>query len=108
MPALTLPTVSLMHPTLVATPFHREGWVYEEKYDGWRVVAYKDAQAVRLISRNGKDLTRRFRDLAAAVAALPARTSSSTGSSPSSTPRCGLASSGCGSSRRTRRPRRRC
>ncbi len=31
-----------MHPTLVATPFHRDGWVYEEKYDGWRMVAYKD------------------------------------------------------------------
>ena len=63
-----------MHPTLIHRPVHHPGWVYEEKYDGWRVVAHKDAQAVRLISRNGKDLTRRFRELAAAVAALPART----------------------------------
>jgi len=23
-------------------PFHRDGWVYEEKYDGWRMIAYKD------------------------------------------------------------------
>jgi ATP-dependent DNA ligase len=30
-----------MQPTLVHRPFHREGWVYEEKYDGWRMVAYK-------------------------------------------------------------------
>jgi len=29
-----------MHPTLVTRPFHREGWVYEEKYDSWRLVGY--------------------------------------------------------------------
>jgi hypothetical protein len=27
-----------MHATLVREPFYREGWVYEEKYDGWRIV----------------------------------------------------------------------
>jgi len=27
-------------PTLVSKLFHREGWVYEEKYDGWRMLAY--------------------------------------------------------------------
>jgi hypothetical protein len=25
---------SPMHPTLVREPFHRPGWVYEEKVDG--------------------------------------------------------------------------
>ena len=30
----SLPTVALMQPTLVARPFHRAGWVYEEKYEG--------------------------------------------------------------------------
>jgi SAM-dependent methyltransferase len=29
-----------MHATLVAKAFHRPGWVYEEKYDGWRMLAY--------------------------------------------------------------------
>jgi ATP-dependent DNA ligase len=38
------------------------------------VVAYKDADRVRLVSRNGRDLTQRFPELVAAVAALPART----------------------------------
>jgi hypothetical protein len=33
---------------------------------------YKDASGVRLVSRNGRDLTRRFPELAAAVAALDA------------------------------------
>jgi bifunctional non-homologous end joining protein LigD len=59
-----------MAATQVARPFDRHGWVYEEKVDGWRVLAYKDAAGVRLISRNGRDLTRRFAELAAAVAEL--------------------------------------
>src|SRR5712692_6658097 len=66
--------VTLMHPTLVARPFHREGWVYEEKYDGWRLVVHKADGQVRLVSRNGRDHTRRFADLVAATAALPATT----------------------------------
>ena len=60
-----------MQPTQVRQPFHREGWVYEEKIDGWRMLAYKDGRNVRLESRNGVDHTRRFPELAAAVAALP-------------------------------------
>jgi bifunctional non-homologous end joining protein LigD len=59
-----------MQPAFVAEPFHRDGWVYEEKYDGWRMVAYKNGNDVRLVSRNGREHTDRFADLAAAVAAL--------------------------------------
>jgi bifunctional non-homologous end joining protein LigD len=62
-----------MQPLLARAPFHRPGWVYETKYDGWRILAVKDGAAVRLISRNGVDHTARFADLAAAVAQLPAR-----------------------------------
>jgi len=57
-----------------APPFHRPGWIYEEKYDGWRCLAYKRGGLVRLLSRNGIDYTRRFRSLAAAIALLPAST----------------------------------
>jgi ATP dependent DNA ligase-like protein len=63
-----------MAPTLVREPFNRRGWVYEEKVDGWRIVAYKDDHRVRLISRNGVDHTSRFHDLAAAISKLSART----------------------------------
>ncbi len=61
-----------MQPTLVAQPFHRAGWVYEEKYDGWRMVAYKDRDRdqVQLVSRPGQDHTRRFPELVAAIQAL--------------------------------------
>ena len=53
-----------MQATLIAKPFHREDWVYEEKVDGYRMVAYKDGDRVHLISRQGKDHTRRFLGLA--------------------------------------------
>src|SRR5262249_41899874 len=38
------------------------------------MLAYKDGARIRLISRNGRDHTRRFRDIAAAVAKLSPRT----------------------------------
>jgi bifunctional non-homologous end joining protein LigD len=59
-----------MLATLVAEPFHKRGWVFEEKYDGDRLLAYKVRDRVRLLSRNGKDRTRRFPRIAAAIASL--------------------------------------
>ena len=56
-----------MHATAVPRPIHREGWIYEEKVDGYRMVAYKEGDQVRLISRPGKDFTKRFSELAAAI-----------------------------------------
>jgi bifunctional non-homologous end joining protein LigD len=63
-----------MHSTEVGQPFHRDGWVYEEKCDGWRMVAYKDGTHVQLVSRAGKDRARRFSELAATIRALPSVT----------------------------------
>jgi hypothetical protein len=54
-----------------ANPFHRPGWVYEEKVDGWRMLAFKDGQRVRLVSRNGVDDTERLQNIAAAIYRLP-------------------------------------
>jgi len=61
-----------MHATQVATPFHRPGWVYEEKVDGWRMLAYKVAGTVKLVSRNGRDHTSRFPGIVAALRKLDA------------------------------------
>ena len=69
-----IPRYTPMAPALVRAPFHRAGWIYEEKVDGWRIVAYKDRDSVRLVSRTGVDHARRFRDIAAAIAKLSART----------------------------------
>ena len=63
-----------MLATLVDAPFHLPGWVYEEKYDGIRIIAEKDGARVRLITRNLIDRTADFADAAAAIAALPAPT----------------------------------
>jgi bifunctional non-homologous end joining protein LigD len=63
-----------MLATLVDDPFHRTGWVYEEKYDGIRMLAYKDDRRVQLFTRNLKERTADFPGIAAAVAALPAPT----------------------------------
>jgi bifunctional non-homologous end joining protein LigD len=45
-------------------------WIHEIKHDGFRILARRDGPKVRLISRNGHDLTYRFPLAAAAVAAL--------------------------------------
>jgi len=62
-----------MHATQVPRPFHTKGCVYEENVDGYRMLAYKDEDAVTIISRQGKDFTQRFPDLTKALALLPAR-----------------------------------
>jgi bifunctional non-homologous end joining protein LigD len=59
-----------MHATELPKPFHRDGWVYEEKYDGWRMVTEKAGGEVTLTSRNGLDHTRRFPELVKAIAEL--------------------------------------
>src|SRR5215475_1273943 len=86
-----------MAPTLVREPFHRDGWVFEEKVDGWRMLAYKAGDRVRLVSRNGRGPTRRFRDIAAAVAKLPPARWCSTARSRSTTSSSGPGSSGSAS-----------
>jgi bifunctional non-homologous end joining protein LigD len=63
-----------MLATLVDDPFHRKGWVYEEKYDGYRILAYKEGKEVTLYSRNAKDRTDSFSGIARAIAGLPDRT----------------------------------
>ncbi len=63
-----------MLATLFPEPFDRRGWVFEEKYDGYRILAYKEGQRVRLLSRNAQDRTATYPTIAAAVGALPSPT----------------------------------
>lgn len=46
-------------------------WVYEEKYDGIRAVAYRDGDQVRLLSRTGQDLSAGFPSVVDALRKLP-------------------------------------
>jgi bifunctional non-homologous end joining protein LigD len=75
--------------------------VYEEKVDGWRMVAYKAGDRVRLVSRNRRDHTRRFHDSAAAISNLL------DGEVAIYDQRSARGSTGCVSRTRTPSPRRR-
>jgi bifunctional non-homologous end joining protein LigD len=59
-----------MLATLVGRPFHEQGWVYEEKYDGIRILAYKEGSQVTLLSRNDKDRTASFPAIARSLSGL--------------------------------------
>ena len=66
--------VAPMLATLVDAPFNKPGWIYEEKYDGVRMLAYKEGGKVTLISRNAIDRTARYPKIAEAIAKLKADT----------------------------------
>jgi bifunctional non-homologous end joining protein LigD len=57
-----------MLATLVDSPFNKPNWIYEEKYDGVRMLAYKEGSKVTLISRNAIDRTERYPKIAEAIA----------------------------------------
>jgi ATP-dependent DNA ligase len=44
-------------------------WLHEIKHDGFRIIARKDGDRVRLYSRPGNDMTRRFPLIAEALTA---------------------------------------
>jgi bifunctional non-homologous end joining protein LigD len=45
-----------------------DDWLYELKYDGYRIVAFIEGNAVRLVTRNGNDYMDRFPSVADALA----------------------------------------
>ncbi len=52
-------------------PFSHPDWLFEIKYDGYRLLAEKTEGTATLWSRNGHDLTATFPEIARAVLALP-------------------------------------
>jgi hypothetical protein len=58
-------------PTLSATVPTGDGWIHELKHDGFRVLAFKDGDTVRLWSRNGRDWSGEFVAITEAMRALP-------------------------------------
>jgi bifunctional non-homologous end joining protein LigD len=60
---------AVMLATLTDRRDFGEGWLLERKFDGERCVARKNGDAVRLESRTGKDLTRTYPEVRAALAA---------------------------------------
>ena len=60
-------------PRPASTPPTGHGWVHEIKHDGFRIMAWRDEDRVRLFTRNGFDFTARYPKIAAALESLPVR-----------------------------------
>ena len=60
-------------PTGAVHPPDGPEWLHEIKHDGFRMVARRDGERVRLISRRGLDWGDRFGTIVEAVEALPVR-----------------------------------
>src|SRR5919197_5958749 len=60
-------------PTKAPQPPTGEAWLHEIKHDGFRVIARKDGNRVRLYSRPGNDLTYRFPLIVEALSRLRSR-----------------------------------
>jgi len=59
-----------LHPmlaTLTGGPFDDAGWIFEDKYDGFRMVAKIERGNVTLYSRNGKIISHRYTEVAGAL-----------------------------------------
>jgi bifunctional non-homologous end joining protein LigD len=56
--------------TLAADPPPGDDWLHEIKYDGYRLLAWCDGEGVRLLTRNQKDWTDRFPDVASELRRL--------------------------------------
>jgi bifunctional non-homologous end joining protein LigD len=63
-------TLSLQLATLVDAVPRQGNWLYEIKYDGYRVLARADGKNVKLLTRNGKDWTAKLSRQGDAIAAL--------------------------------------
>ena len=62
-----------MLATLTDAPFDDKGWVFEDKYDGFRMVAKVEGGKVILYSRNGQIISRNSVEVAKAFEAVKAR-----------------------------------
>lgn len=58
----------------IGTEIPGEGWTFEPKYDGIRVLAYATPVDVKLITRNGKDKAAQFPEIVAALKKLASQT----------------------------------
>ncbi|MGI8819643.1 MAG: non-homologous end-joining DNA ligase [Chthoniobacterales bacterium] len=61
--------IAPMKPKLLGRPPAGD-WVYELKFDGFRVIAVKDGKKVNLVSRNGNELGEKFPEVLEAVRGL--------------------------------------
>jgi DNA ligase D-like protein (predicted ligase) len=66
-----------LSPMLAASadkPFTKPSWIFEQKYDGVRILSYKEGEQVSLMSRNRIDRSDRYPHVVAAIEKLAAAT----------------------------------
>lgn len=73
MASARLKFVEPMKAAMAAAPPYNGLWLYEVKFDGFRVLAIKNGKDVELWSRNEKPLHARFPEVVNAVARLPVK-----------------------------------
>ena len=66
-------TLEPMYATIGTEAPTTSGWRFEPKYDGMRALAFVSPARVRLMTRNGKDKTKQFPEVATALGALGRR-----------------------------------
>src|ERR1700730_10131876 len=70
MPTAPLPDFVAPMQALLVDSVRPGDWIYEIKFDGYRAVALRSGNETRILSRNDKDLGRKFPEVKDAVAAL--------------------------------------
>jgi bifunctional non-homologous end joining protein LigD len=65
-------SVEVQAPKLVNQIPKDEDWLYELKYDGYRIIAFVEGNCVRLITRNGNDYMKRFHHIGSSLTDLAA------------------------------------
>src|SRR6266581_7492477 len=71
----TRPGLGIIEPCLPSpakAPPSGPGWIHEIKHDGFRIMARRDGNGVRLYTRNGYDFADRFPQIVEAVSKLKA------------------------------------
>ncbi len=63
-------SLSPMLCTLIKEPFTHNDWLYEVKWDGYRIIAFKKKNSVTLKSRGNQDYTRKYPPVAESVKAI--------------------------------------
>jgi bifunctional non-homologous end joining protein LigD len=70
-PSIMPQRVEPMLATLAHDPVNKQDWIYEIKWDGYRVLAYVDKGSVKLSSRNGLDYTKTYSIISEALSVSP-------------------------------------
>jgi bifunctional non-homologous end joining protein LigD len=68
---ISIDEVEVMLAETAAKPFRKEGWFFELKYDGYRLIGARDEGRVRLRYRSGRDATKHFPEITRSLAAMP-------------------------------------